>query len=61
MTKLAPGDVIIWKENPSVIRQIVDVRPTGYGWHYEDDPEKKYFLSEDSTDPFFQYGWIKRS
>ena len=59
-----PGDLIQWT-HPSgitVVRRIVDVRPTGYGWEYPDRPsgERNYFWSENSTDPGL-YGWVQVS
>jgi len=66
--KLSVGDTII--SDPTVHgteiqREIVDVRKAGYGWKYPDLGEttpigtENYFWSENSTDPFFDYGWRK--
>lgn len=60
---LKPGDRVRWRQDPQVVREIVDVRDAGYGWRYPDMGEhtpaggENYFLSENSTDPFFELGW----
>lgn len=60
---LRPGDRI---QHPSgTIREIVDVRPTGYGWKYPEygltcpDGKENYWWSENSSDPFFDVGWVR--
>lgn len=62
--KLAPGDQILYKcSDRNVVLEIVDVRPTGYGWKYPDldavTPAggENYFWSENSNDQFFDMGW----
>jgi hypothetical protein len=43
--------------------EIVDVRPTGYGWKYPEFGEElpnggeNYWWSDNSTDPFFELDW----
>lgn len=64
---LRPGDQMVWRDNESVVREIVDVRSTGYGWKYPDlgtvtpTGGENYFASENSSDPFFEYGWRQAS
>lgn len=61
--RYAPGDQLC--SRCGVVCEIVDVRPTGYGWRYHDLPDptpegrENYFWSENSTDPFFNglAGW----
>lgn len=61
------GDVLQSKRDPEVQREIVDVRPTGYSWKYPDLGEttpsgvENYWISENSSDPFFEVGWTKIS
>lgn len=61
MRDLKPGDQVIHAEG--TVREIVDVRPTGYGWKYPDLADitpaggENYFWSENSTDPFFEVRW----
>lgn len=61
------GDVLQSKRFPEVQREIVDIRPTGYGWKYPDLGEttpsgaENYWISENSSDPFFEVGWTKIS
>lgn len=43
-----------------VVREILKVRKTGYQWRYPEIPEKT-FMSENSNDPFFEWGWEKIS
>lgn len=50
------GDIITNAKR--IRRQIVAVRATGYTWRYPDIPGET-FLSENSTDPFFEWGWEK--
>lgn len=60
---LKPGDWVQWQGG--AIREIVDVRRSGYGWRYpeiEGQPPaqgENYFISENSNDPFFEHGWKK--
>lgn len=62
MKDLRPGDLI---HHGYVFREIVDVRPTGYGWRYPEhgkicpDGSENYWWSENSSDPFFVLGWKK--
>ena len=51
----AVGDVI---ERRGIRREITEVRDTGYTWRYPDIPDRD-FWSENSTDPFFDLGWVK--
>lgn len=48
----------------TILRLITDVRPTGYTWEYldlgadrPDDEPQPDFISENSSDPFFELGW----
>lgn len=55
--KLSVGDTIIGTHphNDGIIREILEVRKTGYTWKYpESDAD---FWSENSSDPFFVMGW----
>lgn len=55
--KLSVGDKIIGTQshNMGIIREILKVRKTGYTWKYPDIDE--HFISENSNDPFFEWGW----
>lgn len=59
--KLREGDLIIGRDG--TVREIVDVRSTGYGWRYPDiegmppAQGENYFWSENSGDPYFDWGW----
>lgn len=53
--KLKVGDRVVWNPDKDVIREIVEVRDTGYSWKYPDID--KTFLSENSNDPFFEMHW----
>lgn len=59
---LKPGDQIRYRPSGTV-REIVDVRRTGYGWRYPDMGQttpsggENYWWSENSTDPFFEGLW----
>jgi hypothetical protein len=39
-----------------VVREITEVRETGYTWRYLHTPDKE-FDSENSTDPMLELGW----
>lgn len=53
----SPGDILVNRWAPSIRREIVDVRETGYGWRYpEEVAGENYFWSENSSDPFLQWG-----
>ncbi len=60
--RLKPGDVVVstnpvWaKEEEGIERRITEVRSTGYTWEYPDVPNKD-FISENSSDPFFDHFW----
>jgi hypothetical protein len=56
--KLNIGDIIkgIMSHNDKVTRQITEVRKTGYTWKYPDIDDRD-FWSENSNDPFFEWGW----
>jgi len=64
-TRFKPGDIICSRHerDNDLLRQIVDVRPTGYGWKYPDLGEttpsggENYFWSENSSDPEL-YWWV---
>jgi len=49
------GDRIRSKESPHVVREITEVRATGYTWVYRDEdgqnPHGCDYVSENSTDP----------
>lgn len=55
------GDQIITRQFPGVVREITEVRPTGYEWKYPDMGEicvsvqRNSFASEWSNDEFL--GW----
>lgn len=57
MRTLKVGDRMKWQ---TVIREITEVRPTGYQWRYPDLPDlcpdgsQNSFASENSDDPFFE-------
>ncbi len=55
--KLSVGDKIYGQQhhNKGIIREIVDVRDTGYTWKYPDHDDT--YWSENSNDPFFEFGW----
>jgi len=61
--KLKVGDKVMWDNNPDVIREIIEVRPTGYTWRYPgDEPAtlENTWISENSNDPFFDWPlWSK--
>lgn len=51
------GDVLRGTmHNSGVECEILEVRDTGYTWRYPDIPDKD-FWSENSCDPFFEWGW----
>lgn len=58
---LNPGDQIV--SDQGTVREIVNVRPSGYGWKYPEWGEKcpngqtNYFISENSNNPFFDWVW----
>ena len=54
--KLRVGDKVRSLDFPEVIREITEVRSTGYTWKYPDIPDVD-FLSENGTDPFFEWRW----
>lgn len=56
MKKMNIGDKVRNIDSPNVIRQITEVRDTGYTWIYPDIPDKD-FWSENSSDPFFKFNW----
>lgn len=41
--------------NKNIIKEIIDVRKTGYSWKYED--LDRVFMSENSNDPLFEHCW----
>jgi hypothetical protein len=51
------GDILAYRHDPNLQREIVDVRPTGYGWKYPEYGNvtpaggENYWWSENSTDP----------
>lgn len=52
------GDQIRHPEFPHLIREIKEVRPTGYIWFYPNAaPPKRLFDSEDGTNPTFSEPW----
>lgn len=51
------GD-IIYSPRFEVYRELTEKRLTGYTWKYP-DIEGKDWLSENSGDPFFEWGWVK--
>lgn len=55
--KLKVGDRV---EGWGVVRRITAVRPTGYSWVYDPDDWGREFMSENSSDPFFDRGWALR-
>lgn len=60
--KLKVGDKIMFDKNPDVIREIVEVRTTGYTWRYpgsEPVDLSNTWISENSNDPFFDGLWEK--
>lgn len=64
--RLKPGDMVRRRMNGECsVREIVDVRATGYGWKYPEYGKltpaggENYWLSENSTDPFFEtWEWL---
>lgn len=62
--KLNVGDQVQWRQldedGSPIIRQITEVRQTGYSWIYPDIPDQE-FMSENSNMPFFENGWRKNS
>jgi hypothetical protein len=64
-TRFKPGDIICGRQerDRDLVRQIVDVRPTGYGWKYPKHGDitpsgvENYFISENSSDPEL-YWWV---
>jgi len=61
LLKLKIGDKIIGIEshNKGIVRKITEVRETGYTWEYPDSQSSNDYISENSSDPFFEFGWIK--
>lgn len=55
MARLCVGDRV---RRGDIVRQITEVRETGYSWVYPEIPEKN-FLSENSCDPFFELWGIQ--
>jgi hypothetical protein len=53
--ELKPGDFV---ESGGVVREITEVRPTGYTWRYPEVPDRD-FWSENSNDPHFEMGWTR--
>jgi len=55
---LQVGDIVIGTQahNRDVVREITEVRTTGYTWCCP-DIEGQDWISENSCDPFFELGW----
>jgi len=55
--KLKVGSIIIGigSHNRDIVREIVEVRKTGYTWKYENSVND--YWSENSNDPFFEFDW----
>jgi hypothetical protein len=51
------GDIIIPKGRHPYARRITEVRDTGYSWQYVETSVDDDFVSENSSDPFFENGW----
>ncbi len=52
------GDIITNNRfQEPILREITEVRDTGYSWVYPDVPDKEFY-SEDSSDPFFDCDWV---
>ena len=60
MNRYNVGNVLVKKEKGKepIYREIIEVRETGYSWKYPDVPHR-VFYSEDSSDPFFEWKWVK--
>lgn len=54
------GDIVVWRTNPEVKREIVKARKGSYLWKYPDlpDGENNIFDSRNSNDPKLTY-WKK--
>ena len=61
MIRFNVGDVLVKKEKGQepIHRKIIAVRDSGYSWIYVDDEKETEFYSEDSSDPFFEWKWVK--
>ena len=59
MNRWKEGDVIE-NRRTGLVREIVDVLPTGYGWRFPDldhSVKGNYFLSHEEFDSFMIDGW----
>lgn len=43
------------EHNKNIVKEIIEVRKTGYSWKYEDSD--RVFMSENSNDPLFEQCW----
>ncbi len=67
---LEVGDRVVHRQPHSedVVREILEVRPTGYTWRYPDypsdrdfDPISNSWMTENSNNPFLGLGWEKKA